>query len=214
MNHSNSKGSRTKSPSNKSEKSFMSMDSTAMKNNLHEFYKTSKDKLLKLKAEIEEIENENEKQIMENELQKSKITELEIQNDKLIKENKESRQKIVEMNKEKFSLQAQNRQLKKEIDEIDKEIETIKLDNQYKIKVLQNDIEHISLQKETNLKNLKNKEMQEQLTEDKLNEEIEGYKKEIIKYQNLIEELHDQDNERNKIIVEETIEMTKFLENL
>eukprot|EP00340_Litonotus_pictus_P003372 CAMPEP_0170526246 /NCGR_PEP_ID=MMETSP0209-20121228/11697_1 /TAXON_ID=665100 ORGANISM="Litonotus pictus, Strain P1" /NCGR_SAMPLE_ID=MMETSP0209 /ASSEMBLY_ACC=CAM_ASM_000301 /LENGTH=190 /DNA_ID=CAMNT_0010815977 /DNA_START=81 /DNA_END=653 /DNA_ORIENTATION=+ len=190
------------------------MDSTAMRNNLQEFYKTSKDKLLKLKAEIEEIETDNEKQLMENQLQESKIVELEIQNNQISKENKENRVTIMELNKEKASLTAQNRELKKEIEEIDKDIETIKLDNQYKIKVLQNDIEHINIMKETNLKILKNKETQEQMNEDKLNLQIKEYMKEIQKYKNLIEELHEQDNERNKLIVQETVEMTKFLENL
>ncbi len=214
MNKSNSKASKN-DPSEKSgDKSFMSMDSTAIRNNLQEFYKTSKDKLLKLKSEIEEIENDNEKQIMENQLQKNKITELEIQNEQMIKENKENRAKILEMNKQKASLLAQNRDLKKEIEEIDKEIESFKLDNQYKIKVLQNDIEHINVMKETNLKILKNKEIQEQMNEDKLNDQIAEYKKEIQKYKSLIEELHEQDNERNKLIVQETAEMTKFLENL
>mmetsp|Transcript_32713 Transcript_32713/g.34052 ORF Transcript_32713/g.34052 Transcript_32713/m.34052 type:complete len:214 (+) Transcript_32713:12-653(+) len=213
MNKSHSKASKD-SPSSKSERSFISMDSTAMRNNLQEFYKTSKDKLLKLKAEIEEIETDNEKQLMENQLQESKIVELEIQNNQISKENKENRVTIMELNKEKASLTAQNRELKKEIEEIDKDIETIKLDNQYKIKVLQNDIEHINIMKETNLKILKNKETQEQMNEDKLNLQIKEYMKEIQKYKNLIEELHEQDNERNKLIVQETVEMTKFLENL
>lgn len=212
MNKSNSKSSNN--PSEKSDRSFMSMDSTAMRNNLQEFYKTSKDRLIKLKAEIEEIENENEKQILENQLQQSKITELEIQNKQMIKENKEARVKIVDLNKQKSSLVAQNRDLMKEIEDLDKEIEGIKIENQYKIKVLSSDIDHINVLKETNLKILKNKEIQEQLNEDRLNDQINEYNKEIQKYRALIDELHEQDNERNKLIVQETMEMTKFLENL
>lgn len=202
------------SPSNRSEKSFTSLDSTAMRNNLQEFYKTSKDKLLKLKAEIEEIDNENEKQRMENKYLEEKILDVENSRNKIIKENKESRNIITELNKEKKSLLAQNRELKQEIEEIEKEIEKNKLENQYKIKVLQNDIEHINLQKESNIKVLKNKEVQEKLNEEKLEDQIADYKKQINKYKSMIEELHNQDNERNKIIVNEAIEMTKFLENL
>ena len=213
MNKSNTRISKG-SPSQKSDRSFVSMDSVAMRNNLQEFYKTSKEKLLKLKTEIEEIENDNEKQLMENQLLQTKINELEVQNEQLIKENKENRVRIMGLNAEKASLTSQTRELKKEIEDLDKEIETIKLENQYKIKILQNDIDHINIMKETNMKSLKSREVQEQMNEDKLNEQIKDYKKEIAKYKLMIEELHDQDAERNKLIVQETVEMTKFLENL
>ena len=213
MNKSNTRISKG-SPSQKSDRSFVSMDSVAMRNNLQEFYKTSKEKLLKLKTEIEEIENDNEKQLMENQLLQTKINELEVQNEQLIKENKENRVRIMGLNTEKASLTSQTRELKKEIEDLDKEIETIKLENQYKIKILQNDIDHINIMKETNMKSLKSREVQEQMNEDKLNEQIKDYKKEIAKYKLMIDELHDQDAERNKLIVQETVEMTKFLENL
>ena len=213
MNKSNTRISKG-SPSQKSDRSFVSMDSVAMRNNLQEFYKTSKEKLLKLKTEIEEIENDNEKQLMENQLLQTKINELEVQNEQLIKENKENRVRIMGLNAEKASLTSQTRELKKEIEDLDKEIETIKLENQYKIKILQNDIDHINIMKETNMKSLKSREVQEQMNEDKLNEQIKDYKKEIAKYKLMIDELHDQDAERNKLIVQETVEMTKFLENL
>ena len=190
------------------------MDSTALRNNLQEFYKSSKDRLIKLKSEIEEVEADNEKQRMENSLQEGKINEMVIQNNQLGKENKEKRATICDLNKQKASLIAQNRDLKKEIEEIGKEIESIKLENQYKVKVLQNDIDHMNLMKENNIKGLKNKNDQEQLTEDKLNEQIKEYKAEIAKHKQLIEELHHQDNERNRLIVKETIEMTKFLNDL
>ena len=118
------------------------------------------------------------------------------------------------MNKERQSLLAQNRDLKKEMDDLDKEIETFKLGNQHKIKNLQNDIDHINILKDSNMKVLRDKEISEQLNEDKLDEQIDKYQKEINKYKSLIEQLHHQDNERNKVIVSETVEMTKFLEHL
>ena len=198
----------------KSDKSFASMDSTALRNNIQEYYKTSKEKLMKLKAEIEEIDQENEKQKMENKLQEEKINELALQNEHLLKSNKEMRANIFELYKKKSSLIAQNRDLNKEIEELDKAVESVKVENNYKIKVLQNDIDHINNLKENNVKLIKSKIEYERSNEDKLNETSKEYRKEISKFRALIDELHNQDCERNRLLVKETIDMTKFLSEL
>lgn len=202
------------SKSVKTDKSFISMDSTALRNNLQEYYKTSKDKLLKLKTEIEELDQENEKQRLENALQTEKILVLTNSNDQISKDNKDLRSKILEHNKKKASLISQSRDLTKETEEIDKEIEATRLSNHLKIKVLQSDIEHMTSIKDSNIKSIKSKIEQEQLTEETFNDSVKEFKKEIARYKALIDELHDQDNKRNKLVVQETYEMTKFLSEL
>lgn len=202
------------SKAGKTDRSFVSMDSTALRSNLQEYYKASKDKLLKLKSEIDELDQENEKQRLENVMQTEKIQELSSTSDQISKENKDLRSKILEENRKKASLISQNRDLTKEIEEIDKDIESTRINNLYKIKVLQSDIEHMTSIKDVNIKSIKAKIEQEQLNEEKLTDTLKEFKKEISKYKALIDELHEQDNERNKLIVQETYEMTKFLSEL
>lgn len=59
-----------------------SIDSQLLKDNLSEFFKNSKEKLSKLKVEIEDLETENVRQTHENKM-------LQIRNNELIQYNEE-----------------------------------------------------------------------------------------------------------------------------
>jgi len=202
------------SKSLKSHNSLTSLDSIALKNNLHGFYKNSKDRLLKLKTEIDDIEQDNEKYRVDNTLQQEKIDELTIKVNKLSNDNKDQRAKNAELNKKKATLLTQQRNLEIEIEEVEKEIEAVSLQNQYKIKIIQSDIEHLNNQKEVNIKTIQGKIEHEEQNEMKLNDKITEIKNDINRYKKLIRELQYQDKERNDLILEETLDMKKFIAEL
>ena len=187
------------------------IDSQVLKNNLQEFYKTSKEKLLKLKFEVQYVNAENEKQKAENKELNLRYLALLEYNEELNLRLKGMKEKLIYANKNKATLQNQIRDLTKEVESTTREIDTMKIDNNYKIKLIQNDIDHINVIKENNLNSIRKKIENEEAFRDNLNEKITEIKGEINKYKNLILELTEQDSIRTKGLLKETAEMTKFL---
>ena len=90
----------------------------------------------------------------------------------------------------------------------------MKLNNQFKVKLVQNDIDHTNVIKENNVKALRNKIQVEQNYQDTLINKMNDIKDEVGRYKDLIKHAMSDDNDRNKLLVKETNEMTKFLTNL
>ena len=191
-----------------------SIDSQLLKDNLSEFFKNSKEKLTRLKNEIEDLENENQRQTHENKMLQIRNNELIQYNEELNLRIKGMKEKMLIAQKNKAKLQGQTRDLRKDIDGISKDIDSMKINNQFKVKLIQNDIDHVNVIKENNIKALRNKIQVEQNYQDSLIKKMNEIKDEIASYKDLIKRTTSEDNSRNKQIVKETNEMTKFLTNL
>jgi chromosome segregation ATPase len=191
-----------------------SIDSQLLKDNLSEFFKNSKEKLTRLKNEIEDLENENQRQTHENKMLQIRNNELIQYNEELNLRIKGMKEKMLIAQKNKAKLQGQTRDLRKDIDSISKDIDSMKINNQFKVKLIQNDIDHVNVIKENNIKALRNKIQVEQNYQDSLIKKMNEIKDEIAHYKELIKSTTSEDNSRNKQIVKETNEMTKFLTNL
>lgn len=90
----------------------------------------------------------------------------------------------------------------------------MKINNQYKVKIIQNEIDHVNVIKENNIKGIRAKIQIEQNNHDNMLSKMAEMKDQISKYKELIKGASSDDNVRNKQIVKETVEMTKFLTNL
>jgi hypothetical protein len=124
------------------------------------------------------------------------------------------KEKLIAAQKHKTNLQIQIRDTKKDVESISRKIDTMKIDNNYKVKMIQNDIDHINIVKENNVKSIKKKIENEETLQANLKEKISEIKGELSKYKNLINELNEQDSLRSKQLHKETAEMTKFLSEL
>ncbi len=190
------------------------LGSVILKSNLQQFYQNSREKLLKLKNEIILIEAENETQKDEN-------NELNLNNQQYINTNEElilrlkgMKEILLTAMKNKTSLQTQMRDLQKEIDHTDKDIEIYKIDNNYKVKIIQNDIEHTKNTKEDQVKNLQKKIENEINIGSNLKDKMVEIRGEIQKYKDLIQDFDKVDNVRNNNLMKDTNDMKKFLAEL
>lgn len=191
-----------------------SIDSQQLKDNLSEFFKNSKEKLTRLKNEIEDLETENQRQTHENKMYQIRNMELIQYNEELSLRINGMKEKMLIAQKNKAQLQNQTRELRKDIDVISKDIDSMKINNQFKVKLIQNEIDHTNVIKENNIKALRNKIQVEQNYQDSLINKMSDIKDEIARYKELIKSTTSDDNVRNKQIVKETNEMTKFLTSL
>jgi chromosome segregation ATPase len=190
------------------------VDSEILKNNLHEFYRNSKEKLTHFRDEIQVIDNENQKQKDENNEVNLRSIELQRYNEELGLRLKGMKEKLIAAQKHKTSLQNGIREKRRDIEVTSRNIETLKIDNNYKIQIIQNDIEHHHVVKENNVKSIKKKIESEEAYQANLMEKMNEIKEEIARYKNLIRELDQHDSERSKVLNKETSEMTKFLAEL
>lgn len=190
------------------------IDSQLLKDNLSEFLKNSKEKLTKLKTEIDDLDNENQSQTHDNNMLSIRNQELISYNEELNLRIKGMKEKILIANKKKTKLQSQTKDLRSDIDSICKDVDSMKINNQFKVKLVQNEIDHVNVIKENNVKALRNKIQVEQNYQDNLLTKMNEIKDDISRYKELIKGATAEDNTRNKQIVKETNEMAKFLTNL
>lgn len=190
------------------------LSSVILKNNLQQFYTQSKEKLLALKNEISLIDIENEKE-------KEEINQMNINLQTYLSKNEELSIRIKGMKeilltsvKNKTNLQNQSREFQKNIENTEKDIELYKIDNNYKVKIIQNDMEHTKNTKEDQKKNMEKKIENENNVCNGLKEKINEIREEIMKYKELIQDFDKVDNDRNNKLLKETNDMKKFLSEI
>lgn len=148
------KSKHRKSKSSIGMKEDNTIDTEVLKGSLQEFYRNSKEKLSNVKTEVELIETENNRQKEENILLNLKSNELSKFNDELTLRLKGMKEKVIVSHKHKFNLQNQVRDMKREIESTSRKIDTIKIDNNYKIQMIQNEIDHTQMVKEKDRKSV------------------------------------------------------------
>jgi hypothetical protein len=203
----------SKSNSAKISKLNESTESEMLKDNLQDFYHNTKEKLLILKSEIDLCKQENEKQKEENNALNMKYNLLIQYNEDLNLKLKGMKEKLIYSNKNKNNLLMQIRDLRHDVESTGREIDTMKIDTNYKVKSIQNEIDHINNVKENNIKILHKKIEGEENYQLELIRKIEEMKTEIEKYKEMMKEVGS-DDVRNKELLKETAEMTKFLSEL
>ena len=190
------------------------LSSVVLKTNLQQFYAQSKEKLTALKNEITLVDNENEKEKDENNSLSLNLQENTHNNEDLSIRMKGMKEILLSTVKNKTILQTQLKDFQKQIDHTDKDIELYRIDNNFKVKIIQNDIEHTKNTKEDQKKNLEKKIENESNIGSGYEEKINEIKEEIKKYKELIQDFDKVDNNRNNNLLKDTNEMKKFLAEL
>lgn len=160
------------------------------------------------------MEKENQEQDYENQMLSMRNKELLDYNHELNMRIKGMKEKLLTINKNKSKLQLEIRDLRKEIDVLNKDIDALKIDNQFKVKVVQNEIDHTNVTKENAIKSIRSKILSEEEYQNRVIKQIGDYREEIIKYKKLIKDNNNEESGRNKEIIKKTTEMTKFLLDL
>ena len=190
------------------------LGSVILKSNLQQFYANSKEKLLKLKNEINLIDAENQRQKDENNELNMAYNNYLNQNQEMDIRMKGMKEIMIATLKNKTGLQNHLKDLQKEIEQTNKDIEVYRIDNNYRVKIIQNDIEHTKNTKEDQVKNLQKKIENEINTGNNLQDKINEIRAEIQKYKDLIQDFDKVDNSRNVNLLKETNDMKKFLAEL
>lgn len=190
------------------------IDTQVLKNNMEEFFRNSKEKILKMKESISTLQKKNKK--LQNDLPglKNKQAELNKINDELSLRLLGMKEKLLAAQKIRNNLQLELKDLKQESDNADNEIENLKINHNYKLKLLQNDNEHIANTKENQLKCIKAKIDFQNSYQNEILGKIEHTKEQIKKYKTLLNDLDKHDSERNQALLKEASEMNKFLSQI
>ena len=187
------------------------IDTQVLKNSMEEFFRNSKEKITKMKDEITSLKLDNKK--LQNDLPafKNKYSELNGINEELDLRLIGMKEKILSAQKIRANFQLELKDLKLESDIADNDIETLKINHNYKLKLLQNDNEHITNTKENQLKCIKMKiDFQNSLQIEMLTK-TEHTKEQIKKYKTMLNDLDKHDSQRNQALLKEASEMNKFL---
>jgi chromosome segregation ATPase len=190
------------------------IDTQVLKSNMEEFFRNSKEKILKMKDNITTLQKKNKKLQTDLPGLKNKQAELSKINEELSLRLIGMKEKLLSAQKIRNNLQLELRDLKQESDNAGNEIETLKINHNYKLKLLQNDNEHIANTKENQLKCIKTKIDFQNSYQNEIFTKIEHTKEQIKKYKTLLNDLDKHDSERNQSLLKEASEMNKFLSQI
>ena len=161
------------------------LGSVVLKTNLQQFLTNSKEKLMKLKNEITLLDQENDRQKDENNQLNLSYQQYLNLKEELSLRMKGMKEIILSASKNKTSLEIQSKEMQQEIDHTEKDIEIYKIDNNFKVKLIQNDIDHSKNTKEEQVKNLQKKIEQENNSKNNLIDKINEIKEEeLMKLEN------------------------------
>ena len=189
-------------------------ESEIVKNNVTDFYANSKEKLNNLKHEINKLKEENLRQDNENKQISTKYNTLTNFSEELQLKLKGTKEKLNKAIKYKNTLSQQLRDIMREVDSTSIEIDNIKINSNYKVKMLQNGIEHMNSMKENDIKVINKKIESELVIQKTLSDKIDILNYEIEKYNEMIKNINKEDDNRNKLLMKETADMSKFLAEL
>ena len=216
--------SHSRSQSNSDSKSFSkskaskpednTLDSQVLKNNIQEFYSSSKDKLLSLKSDIQSIEKENIKEKAENNQLQLEGNRLRGISEALALELKGMKEKVITAQRERTDLKYKIRDFVDDMRSKGRIVDRLKIDNTFKVHMIQNEIDHIQGVKENSVKSISKKTVSEKVYQKELKTKVDEIKSEIAQYKSLLSGFLEEDSARSKRIQKETAEMTKFLSEL
>ena len=196
--------------SQKSHKS-LSQTNNETQQQIREFYANTKEKLLKLKDEIQKSQSEYEQQKVIVEKKALLYNETQEENKKLELLLQGWNERVLQANKTKLILQQNIQKRKNLMDKNSQDLDNLKIDVDYKINNVKNNAEWIN-----QVKNNFIKAIQEKMNKEKeLNKEL---KKRIQETTDKIEEIKQDlilndanEGKYKKALLDEAAEMTKFL---
>lgn len=169
---------------------------------------------MKLKEEITALEDEITEEENTSKTLKLQITEMSALRDDLNLQLKGLKEKLILAEKNENQTIFHIRDLEETLDKSKRDLEYLKINNSFKMRVIQNAIEHDNNSKTQALNEISKKQLSEIEINRNLKERIQEIEDEINNYKQLIEDSVKTDSIRNKVIFKETDEMNKFLSEL
>ena len=196
--------------SQKSHKS-LSQTNNECQQQIREFYANTKEKLLKLKDEIQKSQSEYEAQKVIVEKKTLLYNETQEENKKLELLLQGWNERVIQANKIKITLQQNIQRRKNLIDKGTQDLDNLKIDVDHKVNNVKNNAEWINqvkknfiqaIQEKINKEKELNKALKDRITE--TTSKIEEIKQDLL--------LNDvNEGKRKKALLDEAAEMTKFL---
>jgi chromosome segregation ATPase len=196
--------------SQKSHKS-LSQSNNECQQQIREFYANTKEKLLKLKDEIQKSQSEYEAQKVIVEKKTLLYNETQEENKKLELLLQGWNERVIQANKIKITLQQNIQRRKNLIDKGTQDLDNLKIDVDHKVNNIKNNAEWINqvkknfiqaIQEKINKEKELNKALKDRITE--TTSKIEEIKQDLL--------LNDvNEGKRKKALLDEAAEMTKFL---
>ena len=185
-----------------------------LKNQLSEFYKVAKEKLLAVKNDVQTAKKEYE-------AQKERNRKKELEYNDLLNESKELDIKIKGMNEKLIiakrnasNLESQINLTKSEINTANSEIDFLKLETDNKVKRVQNESKKINVVKDNQMKTIQERIDKEKEINKELLQKIKEVEARIKELTYSIDNAEVQENKKNNALLNEAAEMNKFLSEL
>jgi len=177
---------------------------------LTDFCTNSQEKILKLKEDNTNTEREVMSLTKEIEILKMQDDELHKYNNDLTLRIKGMKERINAEQKKKGILAVQTKDANKEKELLMRNIEILKQDNNYKVRMMENDIEHLHVVKDNNINVLRKK------IENALSDQ-QSYEEQLIEIRRAIDNYNDMTDalvrgvDKDEDIIKQSNDMTKFL---
>ena len=185
-----------------------------IKEQLSEFYKVAKEKLLAVKNDVQTAKKEYE-------VQKEKNRKKELEYSELLNESKELdiklkgvNEKLIIARRTKSILESQINLTKAEIENANTEIDFLKLETDNKVQKVKNSAKQIEIVKNKQLKSIQEKIDQEKATNKELLKKIKEVEDRIKELTYDINTASVEENKKNNALLSEAAEMNKFLAEL
>ena len=185
-----------------------------IKEQLSEFYKVAKEKLLAVKNDVQTAKKEYE-------VQKEKNRKKELEYSELLNESKELdiklkgvNEKLIIARRTKSILESQINLTKAEIENANTEIDFLKLETDNKVQKVKNSAKQIEIVKDKQLKSIQERIDQEKATNKELLKKIKEVEDRIKELTYDINTASVEENKKNNALLSEAAEMNKFLAEL
>ena len=185
-----------------------------IKEQLSEFYKVAKEKLLAVKNDVKTAKKEYE-------VQKEKNRKKELEYSELLNESKELdiklkgvNEKLIIARRTKSILESQINLTKAEIENANTEIDFLKLETDNKVQKVKNSAKQIEIVKDKQLKSIQERIDQEKATNKELLKKIKEVEDRIKELTYDINTASVEENKKNNALLSEAAEMNKFLAEL
>ena len=177
---------------------------------LTDFCTNSQEKILKLKEENTNTEREVMSLTKEIEILKMQDDKLHKYNNDLTLRMKGVKERINAEHKKKGILTVQIKDANREKEVLVRNIEHLKQDNNYKVKMMENDIEHLHVVKDNNINVLKKKIENALSDQQSYEEQLIEIREAIANYKNMTDALV-RGVDKDEDIIKQSEDMTKFL---
>ena len=194
--------------------SKQSLKSTDIKNQLSEFYKVAKEKLLAVKNDVQTAKKEYEAQKERNRKKELEYSDLLNESKELDIKIKGMNEKVIIAHRTASILESQINLTKSEINNANSEIDFLKLETDNKVKRIQNESKKINVVKDNQMKTIQERIDKEKQINQELLHKIKEVEERIKEITYSIENASLEENKKNNVLLNEAAEMNKFLSEL